>query len=136
MPAAENNSGLFVKSYFTHSIAEALEQAQVELGPDALLLNTRPAPPEAGHLGEYEVVFGCPPVAAGSKAGLDPVDDLRKQMEQIREMVTRIGSPSQPARSNTVADVLVNAGIAPRLAAEIDLAVQQRLRNRSALQTG
>lgn len=139
MPAIDK-SKLFVKSYFTASIAEAIELAGAELGPDALLLNTRPAPPESGHLGEYEVVFGCPPVASNggaATAAADPVADLRKRMEEIREMVSRIGAPSSSApRTTSVADSLLNAGIAPRLAAEIDLAVQQRLRNRGALQAG
>ena len=31
--------------------------ARQELGPDAMLVNSRKAPPEARHLGEYEVVF-------------------------------------------------------------------------------
>jgi flagellar biosynthesis protein FlhF len=143
MLAADKNSRLFVKSYFTHSIADAIEQARVELGPDALLLNTRPAPPEAAFQGEYEVVFGCRPGendgggSSHATAASDPVADLRKRMEEIREMVSRIGATSTaPARSATVADALLNAGIAPRLAAEIDLAVQQRLRNRGAIQTG
>lgn len=137
---ADKNSRLFVKSYFTHSIAEAIELAGAELGPDALLMNTRPAPEDSGHPGEYEVVFGCPPVASNAGASpapvADPVADLRKRMEEIREMVSRIGSPSAGSRSNAVADALLNAGIAPRLAAEIDMAVQQRLRNRGAIQGG
>jgi flagellar biosynthesis protein FlhF len=140
MFATDKNPKLFVKSYFTHSVAEAIERAEGELGPDALLLNTRPAPPESGHEGEYEVVFGCPPAAANGGAtsapSSDPVADLRKRMDEIREMVARIGGPAGTPRSNTVADALVNAGIAPRLAAEIDMAVQQRLRNRSAIQAG
>ena len=142
MLPTDKNARLFVKSYFTHSITEAIEQARVEMGPDALLLNTRPAPPEGAHQGEYEVVFGLRPGAedGGARAetaAVDPVQDLRKQMEQIREMVSRIGAgPVTASRPHSVADALLNAGIAPRLAAEIDLAVQQRLRNRSAIQTG
>lgn len=140
MPATETNPRMFVKSYYTFSIADAIEQATLELGPDALLLNTRPAPPESGREGEYEVVFGCAPEANGNgsaMAGADPVDDLRKKMEEIRQMVSRIGAgPVAGARTSAVADALLNAGIAPRLAAEIDAAVQQRLRSRSAIQTG
>ena len=139
MLATDKNPKLFVKSYFTHSIAEAIELAGAELGPDALLLNTRPAPPESGHDGEYEVTFGCPPAGNGGAipmASSDPVTDLRKRMEEIREMVARIGAPASTSRSSSVADALLNAGIAPRLAAEIDMAVQQRLRNRSAIQGG
>lgn len=139
MPATEKTSRLFVKSYFTRSIAEAIELAGAELGPDALLLNTRVAPPESGHPGAYEVTFGCPPatsVATPSAAPADPVADLRKRMDEIREMVSRIGSPASAPRPTSVAEALLHAGIAPRLAAEIDLAVQQRLRNRGALQAG
>ncbi len=32
--------------------------ARQELGSDAMLVNTRRAPAESRHLGEYEVVFG------------------------------------------------------------------------------
>ena len=141
MLANDKNARLFVKSYFANSIGEAIEQAGAELGPDALLLNTRPAPEDSGHPGKYEVVFGCPPVASNGGATAvpapDPVADLRKRMEEIREMVCRIGtSTSAGPRGNSVADALLNAGISPRLAAEIDMAVQQRLRNRSAIQGG
>ena len=58
MPNAEKSSNLYVKSFFAASIPAAMEQARRELGADALLLNSREAPPEARHLGEYEVVFG------------------------------------------------------------------------------
>jgi flagellar biosynthesis protein FlhF len=144
MLSTEKNPRLFVKSYFTFSIADAIEQARAELGPDALLLNTRPAPPEGAHQGDYEVVFGVGPGAgeAGTVKTMgpppDPVGDLRRQMEQIREMVSRIGAPgSAPtSQSHPVADALLKAGIDPQLAAEIDLAVQQRLRNRNAIQNG
>ena len=88
MAEIDKNTRLFVKSYFTHSIAEAIELAVAELGPDALLLNTRPAPPESGHPGQYEVVFGCQPGTsgggpAGPASAQDPVADLRKRMDEI-----------------------------------------------------
>ena len=35
-----------------------MELASRELGDEAVILNSRPAPPEARHLGAYEVVFG------------------------------------------------------------------------------
>jgi flagellar biosynthesis protein FlhF len=64
------------------------------------------------------------------------VAELRKRMDEIREMVARIGAPGGMPRTSSVADGLLSAGLEPRLAAEIDMAVQQRLRNRSALQGG
>jgi flagellar biosynthesis protein FlhF len=58
MSTPEKASNLYVKSFFAASIKAAIDQAQRELGPDALLLNVREAPAEARHLGEYEAVFG------------------------------------------------------------------------------
>ena len=46
-----------MKSYFAATVEAAMEQAARELGPEALLVNSRKAPPEAQGLGEYEVVF-------------------------------------------------------------------------------
>ena len=37
---------IHVKSYFASNIPDAIEVARNELGPDALLLNSRRAPPE------------------------------------------------------------------------------------------
>src|SRR5580698_9207801 len=59
MSNPEKASNLFVKSFFAVSIPAAMEQAQREMGPDALLLNAREAPLEARHLGDFEVVFGA-----------------------------------------------------------------------------
>ncbi len=47
-----------LKSYFAASVAEAIEKARVELGPEAMLLNSREIAPEQRHLGAFEVVFG------------------------------------------------------------------------------
>ena len=123
-----------VKSYFAGSIKEAMERAVEEMGPDALLLDTREAPPEARHLGEYEVVFGCmeSAPAAGLPArpqGGDGIDVLRRQVEEIRELLTRSGMKfvASPAPSPKVASTLIEAGVEPKLAAEIEAAVQQRL---------
>ncbi|MCX6599594.1 MAG: hypothetical protein NTV70_24840 [Acidobacteria bacterium] len=47
-----------IKSYFSATVEAAVSKARQELGDDALLLNARPSPEEALHLGAYEVVFG------------------------------------------------------------------------------
>jgi flagellar biosynthesis protein FlhF len=55
-----------LKSYFAQSIGDAIESARQELGPEAMLLNSRKTSPEQSYLGEFEVVFGVagnPPVA-------------------------------------------------------------------------
>src|SRR6266849_3127124 len=87
-----------VKSYFAPSVEAAMEQARREMGPEALLVSSRKAPPEAQELGEYEVVFAVLPNGAEGQAASHtpnaiepPAEDpvirelarLRKQMEEI-----------------------------------------------------
>ena len=59
MPSGNPSS--LVKSIFADSLQAAMEHATVELGADAMLLDSREAPPEARHLGDYEVVFSTSP---------------------------------------------------------------------------
>src|SRR5580700_7627243 len=102
MPKPEKSGSLYVKSFFAASIPLAMEQAQRELGSDALLLNSREAPLEARHLGEYEVVFGTrPEKTAASLAVATPVsrvEELHHRIHEIREMIGRI-RPSSSARA-------------------------------------
>jgi flagellar biosynthesis protein FlhF len=49
-----------LKSYYAQSVDAAIRRARLELGEDAMLLEARPAPPEARHLGGHEVVFALP----------------------------------------------------------------------------
>jgi len=88
-----------VKSYFAPSVEAAMEQARREMGPEALLVSSRKAPPEAQELGEYEVVFAVLPNGAEGQPAPQktantvdaPAEDpvirelarLRKQMEEM-----------------------------------------------------
>lgn len=49
-----------LKSYYSATIEAAIRKARLELGDDAMLLESRSAPPEARHLGAHEVVFAMP----------------------------------------------------------------------------
>jgi len=140
MPVNVANKKLFVKSYFVSSVGEGMAQARTDLGPDALLLNTREAPPEARHLGEYEVVFG---VASGVRktlpmAGGDAVKDLRLRIEKVRELVTRGAKPSRTPAGATdlVEEMLVDAGVEPAMAREIGESARRRANARTPLQMG
>jgi len=94
-----NAQNLHVKSFFAATVKEALVLGHQELGPDALLLNAREAPPEARHLGVCEIVLG---VARESGAEVPvPVSDGR------------------------VEEALVEAGVYPEMAREIEQAVRQ-----------
>ena len=46
-----------IKSYYARTVEDAMAAARQEMGGEAMLVNSRKAPVEARHLGEYEVVF-------------------------------------------------------------------------------
>ncbi len=151
--AAAQNPQLYVKSYFASSVQDAIETARQELGGDALLLNSRPAPPEARHLGAFEVVFGScnetPPVAPSARqtnalqqallSGNPPgLDDLRSQMDEIRNLLLRnaAAAASVHGRQPLLEYLLREAGLDDALAAEIEDSVQDRLSLRTVQEIG
>src|SRR5690242_8361680 len=89
-----------IKSYFADAISDAVQAARKEMGEEAMLMETRKAPPESSHLGTYEVVFGLNgadsapgPLAKPVTGSLGPADmarlstemtQMRKQLEGIR----------------------------------------------------
>ncbi len=87
------------KAYFASSIGAALEFARAELGENALLVSSKPAPPEARQFGRLEVTFAWDP---------------REQP------VHRLGPPMQTAVRKTLLERLVLAGFSQDLAADID----------------
>jgi flagellar biosynthesis protein FlhF len=91
-----------VKSYFAPSVEAAMEQARREMGPEALLVSSRKAPPEAQELGEYEVVFAVLPGGAEGqpapqKAAANPVeapaeDPVIRELARLRKQMEEMGS--------------------------------------------
>jgi len=126
MPISGQTQHLYVKSFFAESVAQAMQEARNELGPDALLLKTRDAPPEARHLGNLEVVFGScarPTTVASPSSSADGLEDIRLR---IHAMIDRIAPRFRHCRSGTAERLLIAAGVEPDLAREIDDAVRQR----------
>lgn len=134
------NAQLRVKSYFARAVQDAMEHARREMGPDALLLNSRPSPPEARHLGEFEVVFGSypetRPAEVPAPAATGEVAGLRQQMDEIRNLLLRTGTPPATARPRQplIERVLVDAGVDPALAAEIEESVSVRMSRRAVME--
>jgi len=139
-----------IKSYFSRTVEEAMATASQELGADAMLLNSRKAPPEARHLGEYEVVFatgslppggaeglvesGAPTLAAAPPFGdrlSREVAELKKELEGMRRTITRsvfasapwAGAP--PDLSDACA-LLMAGDVAPELARDIVQSAEAR----------
>ena len=59
-----------IKSYYANAVADAMQAARREMGEDAILVETRKAPPEPRHLGAHEVVFALTGTEQGATASL------------------------------------------------------------------
>jgi flagellar biosynthesis protein FlhF len=126
------------KSYFAPSIEAAMAQAVRELGEDALVVETRQAPPADGRRGGYEVVAAAPAPErqAGSAApSLDAlaadVASLKRHLMQLAAMLERRPAPAGVAPYPELAPLaakLAAADFPGSLAAEILAAVACRLR--------
>jgi flagellar biosynthesis protein FlhF len=72
----KDTQGMKIKSYFAKSMDEAISKARVELGSDALLLNTRRLP-DSGSGAGYEVVMGVAGATSASETTAPPRATLR-----------------------------------------------------------
>jgi len=135
-----------LKSYFSPTVAGAMALAREELGPEAMLVNSRSAPAEARHLGDYEVVFAAelpsgpaePPLAAkpageglGERLALE-IANLKKELAGMRSVLRRSAfhPPERSHLSQSSADAyaaLVAGEVAPDLARDIVEAAEARL---------
>src|SRR5713226_9776063 len=68
-----------IRAYRSDTVESAIRQARLDLGEDAMLLDSRKASPEEQHLGLYEVRF--------ASAGNENVTDLSRSIEEIRRML-------------------------------------------------
>jgi flagellar biosynthesis protein FlhF len=129
-----------IKSYYSRSVEVAIAEAREELGPEAMLVESRKAAPEARHLGEYEVIFALtsdsPPIQAKAPASppdhlLQDVAELKKELEGMRRAITRTAfAPPQwlggaPDLSDAYAILTANE-VAPDLAREIVQSAESR----------
>lgn len=100
-----------IKSYFSATVEAAVSKARQELGDDALLLNARPSPDEALHLGAYEVVFGIEtPVVP------PPPPRLERMMPPPPPPLPDIG----PEEADSLAGYLAQQDIFPALVQAIE----------------
>jgi flagellar biosynthesis protein FlhF len=148
-----------IKSYYSRTVEDAMAAARQEMGPDAMLVNSRKAPPEVRHLGEYEVVFANVGLAeAPAEASLKlpgergesvpfpqtppsdrlstEVAELKKELEGMRHAITRTAyAPAQwigvsQDQSDAYA-TLTAAELSAELAREIVQAAGDRLNGHS-----
>lgn len=119
-----------IKSYFAHSVQEAIDKARLELGPDAMLMNSRKTDPELRQLGTYEVVFGladnpavseplAPPALPHSDVLIDEIAELRRQIETVKRSVSRPAAARNSGESEEEHARLCAAGFSEDTAQEI-----------------
>jgi flagellar biosynthesis protein FlhF len=136
-----------IKSYYSRSVEDAIAAARQELGPEAMLVNSRRSLPEAKHLGDYEVIFAvdAPAFEPDSGAGASPaqearaperfaadVSELKRELEAMRRALTRSAyAPHQshgasPGAAEAYA-ALTAADLSPELARAIVDAAEERM---------
>src|SRR5438477_4886545 len=144
-----------IKSYFARTVEDAMAAARQELGPDAMLMNSRKTAVESRHLGEYEAVFatlapGAQPATAVTTAAAAPVEstpflaqpfgerlstevaELKRELEGMRRTLTRsaFAAPQWMGAAPDFSDayaVLTGNDVAPDLAREIVQGAAARL---------
>jgi flagellar biosynthesis protein FlhF len=143
---------LRIKSYFADTIEEAMDKARIELGPDAMLMNSRRSTPEASRQGAYEVVFAVDrelPAqraraayeerAAGHSGTVlndnlaTELAELRRQIEGVKQSVSRqtVHLRWSHGASTEAAEVysrLVQAGFSDEMVQDLMRSVHARLR--------
>jgi flagellar biosynthesis protein FlhF len=132
-----------IKSYFSRTPDAALALARLEMGPEAVLVDSRKAAPESRHLGEYEVVFAAD--APREEPAPAPVSDrlswevveLKKELEGMRRTLTRTAfAPANwlgaSANLSDAYAILTANDVRPELAREVAQGVESRLAGSSA----
>jgi flagellar biosynthesis GTPase FlhF len=92
------------KTYFASSVQAAIDVARRELGPDAMLVNSRPAPEDARVFGRLEVTFAWEPADARAKSaepararrGEPELEDIRLEISALRAAIGRQSGGRQP----------------------------------------
>jgi flagellar biosynthesis protein FlhF len=105
----QTQNTLHMKTYFSPTVEAAVELARRELGSEAMLVNSRPAPEEVRHLGRYEVIFASdaaaraqktigrkPPVSSHSSDTQTQLEDIRLQLTTIRQSLSVSGANPEP----------------------------------------
>jgi flagellar biosynthesis protein FlhF len=125
-----------LKSFFATDVKTALNQARRELGPEAMLVTSRPAPPEARHLGECEVVVATAPAGeAGPTPAMRPaasgrqeqltagMAELQRKLERVAAAISRAtllrGNGVDCPEAAEALGVLIDNEVDPELARDV-----------------
>jgi flagellar biosynthesis protein FlhF len=128
-----------LKSYYARDVRTALAVARQELGPEAMLVDSRKSPPEAQHLGDCEVVVAvgrpaaggaaAPPPSYGAPANPEMAAELAALRRQMERMALRVSRTTLVASAHNVNPELTEA-FADLLEAELDSDLAHGILNR------
>jgi flagellar biosynthesis GTPase FlhF len=124
---------MHTKAYFASSVPAALDFARQELGENALLVSSRPSPPQARQFGRFEVTFAwdpaeAPPIKTNPRAEhLSGVDELASRIPIAPFVEMKPGEArtlafvGPPGRGKTISlfKIAVNKGLARRVPVRI-----------------
>ena len=136
-----------IKSYFANTVEIAMSMARQELGPEAMLVNSRKSSLETRHLGTYEVVFVTDvPAGEQEEAPLPEAEakpnmagplaqqmaELKRELEGVRRTIVRSALNPAAWRDSTpdVAEAyaaLAASEVSPELARETIEAAESRV---------
>ena len=93
MQPAQTTPSLRIKTYYSPTVEEAIQQARRDLGDDAMLLRSRRSSGEGQSLGEYEVTFALSPLP-------EPVPSQPAPEETVvfRQRLTLPEPPAAPSQ--------------------------------------
>lgn len=124
------------KAYFASSVPAALEVARQELGENALLVSSRPSPPQARQFGRLEVTFAWDPAdgaptepspAKSSGLGISPgISPAAAEMNEIRRQLAAL---RVAAEHSLAAERLQAAGLPAEMAVDIAAGAARRSGN-------
>jgi len=122
-----------IKTFHAGSVESAIRRARLEMGEEAVLLDSRKTTPEEPHLGAYEVRFAMTAeqpgaeTAAPAPAAPDRLEQLEQSVEEIRRMLASYTRTSylpsgqmlsQPELGRLYQELAAN-DLEPALAAEL-----------------
>ncbi len=132
------------KTYFATSVPAALEVARQELGQDALLVGSRPAPAAARQYGRLEVTFAFDPKRdplrglpkwvcffkplIRRKPPVSAMDEIRQELSALRVAVGGAGAQVPAKENNVIERQLVERGFSAQTASEIAAAAGRQTR--------
>jgi flagellar biosynthesis protein FlhF len=115
------------KTYFANSVQAAMEVARREMGADAMLVNSRPAPEAARPFGRLEVTFAWDPPASAGQGSAAPggtapnqnesgalmaepgLEEIRREISALRAAIGRTGSAGLRAADETIPEINAEA---------------------------